>query len=76
MCRKSRPANSFKFVCNEGSKTAWYLDPGAEYMSKIGEGKEKNAKAVSGSQLPVARKTLGACGVFTENWQLGTGNCL
>jgi len=63
---KPRPANSFEFVCNEGSKTAWCLDPGAEYMSKTGQGKEKNAKAVASSQLPVARKTLGPAG-FTEN---------
>src|SRR5260370_5076795 len=46
----------------------------AEYMSKIGRGEAKNAKAVAGSQLPVARKTLRSCvgSLRTGNWQLAT----
>jgi hypothetical protein len=56
------------------TKPLGFLDPGAEYMSKFERGKAKNEKAVAGSQLPVARKTLGSSGISlrTENWQLAT----
>jgi hypothetical protein len=48
----------------EEKKVLGILAPGAEYMSKIGRGKEKNAKAVAGSQLPVARKTWDRAGLY------------
>jgi hypothetical protein len=72
------PANSVKPILNEGSKTVLCLDPGAEYMSKIARGEEKNAKAVASSQFPVLSETPDGPKVFlrTGSWQLATGNCL